>query len=93
MSKSKKYGKLKEEIKLEESIISREIVGSILKYGVSQYQISKIIFLLSLELEDRDVLENITNAIKPLLEGKIENNSSIIVTEWGNYNGKQWTIK
>jgi|2_EtaG_2_1085320.scaffolds.fasta_scaffold190171_2 hypothetical protein len=81
MSKSKKYGKLKEEIKLEESIISREIVGSILKYGVSQYQISKIIFLLSLELEDRDVLENITNAIKPLLEGKIENNSSIIVTE------------
>ncbi len=81
MSKSKKYGKLKEEIKLEESIVSREIVGSILKYGVSQYQISKIIFLLSLELEDRDVLENITNAIKPLLEGKIENNSSIIVTE------------
>ena len=80
MSKAKKYGKLKEETQLEEAIVSREIVGEILKYGVTQYQISKIIFLLSLELEDRDVLENIANSIKPLLEGKIEKNSSIIVT-------------
>ena len=68
-------------MQLEEAIASREIVGEILKYGVTQYQISKIIFLLSLELEDREVLENVANSIKPLLEGKIENNSSIIVTE------------
>ena len=37
---------------LADGVIAREIVQEILKYGVSQFQIEKIINLLALELED-----------------------------------------
>ena len=40
-------------------IKAREIVQSIMEYGVSQYQIVYIIKLLSLELEDIQVMQKI----------------------------------
>ena len=39
-----------------ESFISRQIVQEIMDYGVTQFQICKIIELLALELENRDLM-------------------------------------
>ena len=61
------YGKSQEEEKVELAIEAREISQKILDHGVSQFQIAKIIYLLSLELEDRNVLSSVAEAIKPLL--------------------------
>ena len=43
---------------------TRNIVSEILNFGVSQNEILKLIELLSLELEDRDVMLSIVDAIK-----------------------------
>tara|TARA_Y100001970_G_C14171147_1_gene824233 strand:- start:124 stop:369 length:246 start_codon:yes stop_codon:yes gene_type:complete len=65
---SKKYGKIKEEKRLQESIVARDITKTIMDYGVSQYQITKIIYLLSLELENRDMSDDILAIVKEVLE-------------------------
>ena len=46
-----------------ESSKSREIVKKIIDFGVSDFQIKKIIKFLSLELENRDLMINISNII------------------------------
>ena len=46
-----------------ESAKSREIVSEILNFGVSQYQIKKIIKFLSLELEDMSLVKEISSII------------------------------
>ena len=58
----KKYGKTKEEVWVKDITIAREIVSEVLNFGVSQQQLIRIIKFLSLELEDREMMENI-NAI------------------------------
>ena len=80
MSKAKNYGKVDGEESLEEAVSAREITQEIMNFGVSQYQIAKIIFLLSLELEDRNVSTDVSKAINPLLEHNNRNNSNIILT-------------
>ncbi len=86
MKKVKTYGKVKGEESIEEAAKAREIVQEIMNFGVSQYQIAKIIFLLSLELEDRNIITDVSEAIKPLLEENSRNNSNIILT-WEDKNG------
>ena len=83
---AKKYGQIKEEKRLQESITAREITKTIMDYGVSQYQIAKIIYLLSLELEDRDMTDVIISTIKEVLgettdtdNTKLSGESEIIV--------------
>jgi hypothetical protein len=46
-----------------DSIKSREIVQEILNFGVNDFQVRKIIKLLALELEDRETMINICNAL------------------------------
>ena len=74
------YGVTEEEEKLENAIEAREIVQKIMEHGVTQYQISKIIYLLSLELEDRNVLSDVSEAIMPLLSEDNDKNSNIIIS-------------
>lgn len=51
--------------KLAEDLLRcRQITGEILNFGVSQDQIVQIIYLLSLELENRDALVDISGAAK-----------------------------
>lgn len=51
--------------KLAEDLLRcRQITGEILNFGVSQDQIIQIIYLLSLELENRDALVDISSAAK-----------------------------
>jgi len=46
-----------------ENVVSREIVQEILKYGVTQGQILKIIEVLAMELENRDMMISIVECI------------------------------
>ena len=46
-----------------ESFVSRQIVQEIMDYGVTQFQIGKIIELLALELENRALMIKIRDAI------------------------------
>ena len=46
-----------------ESVISRHIVREIMDYGVTQFQIGKVIELLALELENRSLMVAIRDAI------------------------------
>ena len=68
----------KEEKVTEENVLdivrSREIVKEIMDYGVNDLQIRKIIKFLSLELEDRETMINICNALEdnPVQKPKIE---------------------
>jgi hypothetical protein len=79
----KMYGSLPEEKRAVESIQSREIVQEILEFGINQHQLTKIIYLLSLELEDRILLETLSDTLRPLLfkENEKNNNNSSIITE------------
>ena len=76
------YGDLPEEKLTSESIQAREIAREIIKFGVSQHQLTKIIYLLAIELEDRALLETLSDILRPLLfkdNEKNNNNNSIIV--------------
>tara|TARA_B100000683_G_C12047671_1_gene373182 strand:+ start:18 stop:248 length:231 start_codon:yes stop_codon:yes gene_type:complete len=54
------------------SIRSREIVSEILNFGVTQFQIKKIIKFLSLELEDRSLMVNISSLIDDNTKGNTQ---------------------
>ena len=66
----KKYGSNPEEDRVLESAQSREIVQEILNFGVNQSQMLIIIKLLSLELEDRDTMLQLTEVINNALESE-----------------------
>ena len=54
---------------LLESARSREIVQEIMRFGVSDFQIKKVIKFLALELEDRSLMQEIVKIITDDLEG------------------------
>ena len=71
----KTYGKIKDENRLEQAIIARDIAKTIMDYGVSQYQIAKIIYLLSLELEDRELSDDLITVVREALGENSEEES------------------
>ena len=78
----KKYGETSTDKWAREMIKSREIVSEVMSFGVSQTQLTQIINLLALELEDRDAMLGFTNVYKSLQEGNLEteeNTSKIIL--------------
>ena len=56
---------------VESSIKCRDIVQTILDYGVSQKEIYQMIYLLSLELENIEHMKKITNFISENKKSKI----------------------
>ena len=52
---------------------SREITKTIMEFGVNQQQILRIIYLLSLELENNSVMLEISSLVKNYLENLSEN--------------------
>ena len=76
--KTKQFGKSQEEIIVEDKIKAREIVQSVLQYGVNQKQIEQIIYVFSMELEDVDLMKQLSTAINQSREGT---QSSIITGE------------
>ena len=55
--------KATEEVCIEERIKAREIVQTILDYGVSQDQIKQLIYLLALEVEDPKIFRGVSSLI------------------------------
>ena len=77
----KEFGKQSEE---EEQIVdrakAREIVQTVMDYGVNQKQIYQMIFLLCLELENQDHVKELTSLVKSLQTTK-NKKSNIIIGE------------
>ena len=74
---SKKDKKLTED-DASETFIARQVVQEIMDYGVTQFQIGKIIELLALELENRDLMVKIRDAIS---DNTANNTTGIILDE------------
>ena len=65
-----------------DSVICREIVQEILKFGVTQSQILKIIEVLAMELENRDTMLSIIECTKSNETAfKEEKKSSGLITD------------
>jgi|ETNvirnome_2_300_1030623.scaffolds.fasta_scaffold03472_2 hypothetical protein len=60
----KKYGKSEEDVRVEKKATSREIVKEIIDFGVNENQKIQIIKLISMELEDINLMKRIINCIK-----------------------------
>jgi len=75
---SKQFGTSEAEHDIQDNIKAREIVHSVLGYGVNQKQILQIINLFALELEDNDLMKSITSIIT---QSREETKSSIITGE------------
>ena len=76
----KKYGKTEEEILVEKNIQCREIVREILNFGVDELQKKQIIKLLSLELENGDLMRKIGNLLSENNNSN-ESNNKVITLE------------
>lgn len=77
----KKYGKTEKDLLVEKSIECRNIVKEIIRYGVSEFQKKKIIYLLSLELEDGEIMKEITSLVQTSIEDKDETNGLIKIDQ------------
>jgi hypothetical protein len=71
--KTKSFGTSKEEETIEDKIKSREIVQSILQYGVNQKQIEQLIYLFAMELENVNLMKELTQTINQSREGTKSN--------------------
>ena len=78
MSEIKKYGEQDWEGTILDNSKAREIVQVIMDHGVNQNQVLRIIYLLALELDNREHMLEISNLIKNITEGK-ESTSSVLV--------------
>ena len=70
---TKQFGTSEEETLIKDKAKAREIVQTVLDYGVNQTQITQMIFLLSMELENNDLMKQITNLITQSREGTKSN--------------------
>lgn len=70
---TKQFGTSKEETLVKDKAKAREIVQTVLDYGVNQTQITQMIFLLSMELDNIDLMKQITNLITQSREGTKSN--------------------
>tara|TARA_Y100000592_G_scaffold65996_1_gene102619 strand:- start:3087 stop:3320 length:234 start_codon:yes stop_codon:yes gene_type:complete len=66
---TKQFGTSAVEEEIQDKIRAREIVQSVLDYGVNQKQILQIINLFAMELEDTNLMKEITGFITQSREG------------------------
>ncbi len=76
--KVKQFGSSTEEDIIQDNIKAREIVQSVLQYGVNQKQIKQIIYLFAMEIEEHDLLRSITGIIT---KSRTETKSTIMTGE------------
>ena len=70
---TKQFGTSEEETLIKDRAKAREIVQTVLEYGVNQTQITQMIYLLSMELENTDLMKQIINIITQSREGTKSN--------------------
>lgn len=64
----KRYGTTGMEQAAKDSQQARDIVSEILSFGVTQQQILRVAYLLSLELENREAMVGISTCIKEYVD-------------------------
>ena len=77
--KIKKYGETEIEADVKDKIKAREIVQEVIHHGVSQQQIQQIIYLLAIELDDRETMLRLTGAINNTVDDSTKSSKKIIV--------------
>jgi hypothetical protein len=75
----KKYGETQIEADVKDNIKAREIIQEIIHHGVSQQQIQQIIYLLALELEDREMMLQLIEVTEGSKNDSTEASKKIIV--------------
>ncbi len=63
---AKLYGQTDTEHRFDDAKKCRDIVHEIVKFGVTQEQIARIVYLLALELEDREAMLAISDRARRL---------------------------
>lgn len=71
--KAKQFGTSSEEQLIQDKIKAREIVQTVLEYGVNQKQLQQMIYLLSMELENVSLMKELTQTITQSREGTKSN--------------------
>tara|TARA_Y100000310_G_C20470494_1_gene709772 strand:+ start:410 stop:637 length:228 start_codon:yes stop_codon:yes gene_type:complete len=74
----KKYGKTDSDLHVEKMHACREIVKEILDFGICEKQKLQIIKLMALELENRDVMNEIISIVK---QDGVNTSKKLIYTE------------
>ena len=67
------FGTSKEEELIQDKIKAREIVQTIIEYGVNQKQLTQMIYLLAMELENVSLMKELTQIITQSREGTKSN--------------------
>ena len=70
---TKQFGTSKEEELIQDKIKAREIVQTVIQYGVNQAQLEQMIYLLAMELENVDLMKQLTQSITQSREGTKSN--------------------
>ena len=76
---AEKFGSSQAEYEAKEMLRCRQIVSEILNFGVSQREIMRIMHLLSLEIESREVMIDLSDRIKSSMNDSAGSLSGIIV--------------
>jgi len=70
---TKQFGTSKEEEDIQDKIKAREIVQTVIEYGVNQAQFTQMIYLLAMELENVELMKQLTQTITQSREGTKSN--------------------
>ena len=70
---TKQFGTSKEENNIQDKIKAREIVQTVLEYGVNQAQIEQMIYILAMNLENVNLMKELTQSITQSREGTKSN--------------------
>lgn len=70
---TKQFGTSQEEEQIQDKIKAREIVQTVIEYGVNQSQLTQMIYLLAMELENVELMKQLTQTITQSREGTKSN--------------------
>jgi len=70
---TKQFGTSTEEQNIQDKIKAREIVQTVIEYGVNQKQLEQMIYLLAMELENVSLMKELTQSITQSREGTKSN--------------------
>ena len=70
---TKQYSVSREEELIQDKIKAREIVQTVIEYGVNQSQLTQMIYLLAMELENVELMKQLTQIITQSREGTKSN--------------------
>lgn len=70
---TKQFGTSQEEEQIQDKIKAREIVQTVIEYGVNQSQLTQMIYLLAMELENVQLMKQLTQIITQSREGTKSN--------------------